>query len=445
MKIRLLAGYILFFSAVTSFCYASDSVKSNNVTGSNAQTGQFNKVFTEKDSEYFEDLHSKMSNNNPLSEKAKSILNLPLTDLQNNPYKNEANTIFAHKQAQIQKFLGKMSGDSFQGTADINKAHFSTLVFASLSMPDSDIKEMYRSLAGDLESTIVFRGLPKGTTSITQAIIKYQQIARDLNLKVTPNVVINPVWFEQYHVSEVPTIVRLSHPTPNRSGDPATNQPVASPSEVARVVGLITPTWLYERMKEGRKGDLGRQGNVYAIEEIDIIKEMQARAAKIDWEAKKKAALKRAWLNIPIEKLEPATEDKIRLIDPTVTLKKDIKGVKGELVAKAGTKVNPLKKRPFTFIYIAFDGTNKKEVEFVKKMLPEWQKEHNVIKKKVVLMLTDIDRENGWKEHEKFQTDFDNAIFVLQPEIKNTFKLEKHPSLVYAEDDYYVVEEFKID
>lgn len=124
MKIKLLAGYILFFSAVTSFCYASDSVKSNNVTGSNAQTGQFNKVFTEKDAEYFEDLHSKMSNNNPLSEKAKSILNLPLTDLQNNPYKNEANTIFAHKQAQIQKFLGKMSGDSFQGTADINKAHF---------------------------------------------------------------------------------------------------------------------------------------------------------------------------------------------------------------------------------------------------------------------------------------------------------------------------------
>ena len=413
MKIKLLAGYILFFSAVTSFCYASDSVKSNNVTGSNAQTGQFNKVFTEKDAEYFEDLHSKMSNNNPLSEKAKSILNLPLTDLTNNPYKNEANTIFAHKQAQIKKLMGNMSGDSFQGTADINKAHFSTLVFASLSMPDSDIKEMYRSLAGDLESTIVFRGLPKGTTSITQAIIKYQQIARDLNLKVTPNVVINPVWFEQYHVSEVPTIVRLSH--------------------------------LYERMKEGRKGDLGRQGNVYAIEEIDIIKEMQARAAKIDWEAKKKAALKRAWLNIPIEKLEPATEDKIRLIDPTVTLKKDIKGVKGELVAKAGTKVNPLKKRPFTFIYIAFDGTNKKEVEFVKKMLPEWQKEHNVIKKKVVLMLTDIDRENGWKEHEKFQTDFDNAIFVLQPEIKNIFKLEKHPSLVYAEDDYYVVEEFKID
>ena len=88
MKIKLLAGYILFFSAVTSFCYASDSVKSNNVTGSNAQTGQFNKVFTEKDAEYFEDLHSKMSNNNPLSEKAKSILNLPLTDLQNNPYKN---------------------------------------------------------------------------------------------------------------------------------------------------------------------------------------------------------------------------------------------------------------------------------------------------------------------------------------------------------------------
>lgn len=443
MKIRLLAGYILFFSTFTSLCYAENYEKNKNAN--NTQIEQTKKIFSDKDTDYFKNLQKQLNENNPLIGEAKSVLNSPIVDLKNNPFMDEAKDLLAKKQAQMKRVIGNMNGGGFQGTADIDKAHYTTLVFASLSMPDSDIKEMYRSLAGDMETTIVFRGLPKGTTSINQAIKKLQQIAKDLNLKVTPNVIINPVWFEQYDISKVPTIVRLSNPTPNRSGDPATNQPVASPSEVARVEGLITPTWLYDRMKEGKKGDLGHQGNVYEIEEIDIIKEMQTRAAKIDWESKKRAAFKRAWQNIPIEKLDPATEDKIRLIDPTVTLKKDIKGVKGELIAKAGTKVNPLKKRPFTHIYIAFDGTNKKEVEFVNKKLPEWQKEHNALKKQTVLMLTEIDREHGWKELERFQTDFDTPIFVLQPEIKNTFKLEKHPSLVYAEDDYYVVEEFKID
>ena len=58
MKIRLLAGYILFFSTFTSLCYAENYEKNKNAN--NTQIEQTKKIFSDKDTDYFKNLQKQL-------------------------------------------------------------------------------------------------------------------------------------------------------------------------------------------------------------------------------------------------------------------------------------------------------------------------------------------------------------------------------------------------
>ena len=442
MKIRLLAGCILFSSLATTAL-----AQNTDLTDSSVAVGDYRKRINDKDLDVFRNLADRQREF-VNKQKVKSPVELTLSDEAKqvfNRYRNEAEAINDRIKTQQKAKMKTLAGNDTVGDADMSKANYSTLVFASLSMPKSDIEEMYRSLAGATDTTIVFRGLPKGTKTINKAIAKFQQIARDLKLKVTPNVTINPILFTQYNVTAVPTIVRLAEPTPNRSGDPKTGVTRQHPKEIASVQGLISPVWLYNRIREGRKGYLGRQGAVYAIEELDIIEEMQRRAANVDWEAKKKAAYSRVWKNIPFEELSPTPAYQRRVFNPTFVLTQDIKDTQGNVIAQQGTTVNPLTVRDFDRLLVVFDASDPHELSFVERNLPQWKQTHNRNSETTQLIMTGFDREKGWDEHTRLVHRFNSRLYLLQSDIKNTFRLRHHPSIVYQEGTNFVVEEFKVD
>lgn len=444
MRIRLLASCILF-SSITGLALAQNT----QVTNPSVAVGDYHSRINDSDLDVFRDLAAKQRILES-KQKIKSPADLQLSDDAMkvfNQYKNEAQAISAGLQEHQKAKIRSLSGGDRQsiGNADMTKASYTTLVFASLSMPKSDIEDMYRSLAGATDTTIVFRGLPKGTTTINKAIMKFQQIARDMNLKTTPNVVINPVFFTKYNVTAVPTIVRLAEPTPNRSGDPVTGKERPHPKEIASVQGLISPLWLYDRIKEGRRGYLGRQGAVYAIEEVDIIEELQRRAQKIDWAQKKKDAYSRVWKNVTYEELSPATVYEKRVFDPTFELKQDIKDTQGNILAHEGTRVNPLTIRKFDRMLVVFDASDPRELSYVERHLPQWKKNHNLNTESTHLIMTGFDRDKGWDEHTRLTQRFNTRLYFLQNDVKNTFRLRHHPSIVYQQGANFVVEEFKVD
>lgn len=328
---------------------------------------------------------------------------------------------------------------------------YDTLIFISYGLDKETIRQLYQINAGSARTALVVRGLPKGTATITQAIQRIQEIARDLKLDPPPNVVLNPVWFQQYGITKVPTAVALKAPTQPQSGDQATGKARPAPEVVARAEGIIDPEWLRQRITLGDRGDLGVRGPVAEIEERDLIDEMKERAAKIDWAGKKKRAIARAWENIPIETLEKAHEYRLRVIDPTFTVLKDITAPdphnpgKTLLIAKRGQKVNPLLSKPFNRLLVVFDPTDRKEAEFVRARLKGWEKEHRKGYAGTRLVMSGFDRSEGWDGYNKLVESFGGRpLYTLQKELRSAFALERHPCIAYAVGTRFVVEEFDV-
>ena len=165
----------------------------------------------------------------------------------------------------------------------------------------------------------------------------------------------------------------------------------------------------------------------------------------MDWEAKKKAAYSRVWKNIPFEELSPTPAYQRRVFNPTFVLTQDIKDTQGNVIAQQGTTVNPLTVRDFDRLLVVFDASDPHELSFVERNLPQWKQTHNRNSETTQLIMTGFDREKGWDEHTRLVHRFNSRLYLLQSDIKNTFKLRHHPSIVYQEGTNFVVEEFKVD
>lgn len=367
---------------------------------------------------------------------------------------NGAEAVFSDKS------VAKLVEDGKKIRENMNKAkedhgivdEFDTLIFISFGMSEDNLKQLYQMHAGNERVALVIRGLAKGDKGIPETLHRIQKIAVDLKLETPPTVLINPVWFRQYKITSVPTILVLKSKTPKRSGDIETGKENKAPDELARVEGLIDPQTVYQAIYDGKRGDLGIKGPVEEIQERDLIEEMQERASKIDWEEKRQKAIARTWQNIPIETLEHATENRVRVIDPTVTVQQDITADDpkhpGEklVIARRGDKINPLALRVFDRVLFVFDPTNEQELEFMKthhkEFLNKYKSAPNTIPK---FLITSINRDKGWENLSKLSDTFDEPIFTLVPEIKKTFLLEKTPCVVYAKGQDFVVEEFDVN
>lgn len=96
--------------------------------------------------------------------------------------------------------------------------------------------------------------------------------------------------------------------------------------------------------------DYGQRGTVFPVIERDLLEQIHSRliqmeqsgeTARLNGELKRRT-IARVNRPDPVTGIVRASEARRWQFDPTITLAADIRGVKGELIHAAGTRVNPL-------------------------------------------------------------------------------------------------------
>lgn len=308
-----------------------------------------------------------------------------------------------------------------------------TFIFISYSLTDAAIKDILELNKDRKDVTLVMRGVPEGM-NIPEGVKRLQRLTE----AVPPGlpIIIDPRLFKEYGITQVPAVVRAMRSpspltvTPNENAAP---KPLAK--MVAKVTGLNNDAWLKSQIESGERGDLGVQGNTYAINEPDLIEEMKKRAAMIDWEKKKQAAVKNFWKKRQFKVFPTAETERLREIDPTILVERDLTDLAGRKIRKAGDRVNPLMIRPFTQTILIFNPMSEDEMERVE----AFRAAHKASGKSgLVLIATQMNKEASWDGYEKLTDRLDAHVFMMTPEVEYQWRIEKTPAVVTADNTRHV-------
>lgn len=273
---------------------------------------------------------------------------------------------------------------------------FKTLVFITFGIPEKTLRALFRQAAGSKDIGFVLRGISSPDI--------YREIKRVRGMMSGEGeaiVFVDPLLFRNYHVDRAPFTLHKA-----RDG---------------RWYGLwgeIAIAGARERIERGLGGrNRDPVGPLYAIKEPDMQEQMRKKFDSADWSKmaeKAKSRAKQAEIDVP---LPPAPKDRVRLVDVSAKLMRDVVGPNGEVLATAGTVINPLEHVSLDERYVIFDPTSRFEAEVVAR----WRKQYPAI----TLIATHWDNQLGSK--------FDVPVFVLDPLLKRRFQIEYSPSLVEQE------------
>lgn len=304
------------------------------------------------------------------------------------------------------------------------------LVFASRSLGEQGLRQIFTTASHNQEVQVIFRGIPEND-NLGEAMLVLQQVAAEFD--PVPNIVINPVMFKEYGVSTVPTIIV-------RNSDASSE---TLPEVAGRVTGLSSPSWLLEQLASGEQGDFGTRGPTEPISEPDLIELIKKRIAKIDWAAQKETAKQRYWENQTFHTYPVATASRIREIDPSVYIQEDINVPNGQTIARKGDIINPLDLRPFTQAVIVFDPTDSRQVAKLQEAIPEIQSKDNV--GRITYIATQFNRAKGWDSYKAITDKLDAPVFLLTADVANRFQVQKIPTVITAKNRRFIVEELAIE
>lgn len=304
-----------------------------------------------------------------------------------------------------------------------------TYIFISYSLSENVLKDIVERHQGRNDVTLVMRGVPKGMT-IHEGI---QKIAS--SVEPIASVIIDPSLFREYDIKHVPAVVRVDRKPSPLSLTPNGQSGRKFALLLAKVAGLHNDKWLMERIEAGEQGDLGIQGHLSEITEPDLIEEMKKRVASIDWEEKKRAAIERFWEKQEFHVLPTADKKRLRKIDPTILVDRDLKDLAGNFIRKAGNRVNPLRIRPFTQTIVVFNPVSEEEMSRVEAFLSAHRQQGLPMP---VMIATQIDKKKDWDGYTELTDRLESHVFLLTPEVRQQWQLEKTPSIISADNNRHV-------
>lgn len=343
----------------------------------------------------------------------------------------EANPEIFEAIPDADKRLQRLRGDVYD-IAPPNPKGEQTFIFVSYSLSEEVLKEIIQRNGERSDVTLVMRGVPEGMR-IDNGMKKMQEIANS----VTPSVplILDPPLFDVYGITHVPAVVRAGR-TPSKSlmnpNDPKGRRYAPM---VAKVEGLHNDQWLLEQIEAGERGDLGQQGNVKEISEPNLIDEMKRRVALIDWDKKKKEAVKRFWKKQTFKVYPTASEQRIREFDPSILVERDFNDLAGRPIRRAGDIVNPLQIRPFTQTVLIFNPLSEDEMERVEAFRKAFKEAGKL---NLVLIATQMDKEASWDGYKALTDKLDAHVFMMTPEIEYQWHIEKTPAVVTADNNRHV-------
>jgi len=172
--------------------------------------------------------------------------------------------------------------------------------------------------------------------------------------------------------------------------------------------------------------------NIYEIKEQDLITEIENKVPELENHIKEqKKKITKKIEDYAGEHLASANISRVKYIDPSYTLNKDIPkynqfGHKEGILYKKGYKFNPIeyiKTLPPDFI--VFNVCNENERDYVKDLIKEYE---NKVKDYMLV-------NSGCKNIDIKKTDFKGKVYFLTQQMKNKFKLEHTISVVYIDKD----------
>ncbi len=345
------------------------------------------------------------------------------------------------KAASVQttQQIGKVFGNMKQGdlaavlgadkvsTSDKDKAAAlgNGMMFLSMSLPDKDLMASLE-VAARYSMPVAFIGLLKGSGTITDTARQLRVIARKAGISEDrePQVLLNPVAFEKYGVTVVPTIIR-------DMGD----------GSFHRLEGSINVSYFEDAVAQQEEGERLNQrvGPTWKIEELSLVEEMKKRALAIDWKGKQDAAVARFWNNQTMHSLPPASKDERWMIDPTVKVVKDVVDPKGNVLAKAGTIVNPLAQPYAALRMIVINPQSQLELDWTKAY-----REKNPFAGQTMVLATDYTREQGWDVMRRANEHLQTRTRLLPKELIERFHLAATPTVIETTGTVFAVQQFAI-
>lgn len=123
--------------------------------------------------------------------------------------------------------------------------------------------------------------------------------------------------------------------------------------------------------------DVGVIGELFPIEEPDLLAYMKAKAAQMmqdgEWATKMQALESHARETLedlpPVTGITTTTIARTWTLDPSMTLHHTLYGANGQVIAPAGTTINPLDKINLNETLIFFDAEDKAQIAWAKAFL----------------------------------------------------------------------------
>lgn len=182
--------------------------------------------------------------------------------------------------------------------------------------------------------------------------------------------------------------------------------------------------------------DLGVAGHTFIIEEESLYDNFFKKLQEVDLEKinneHKEKVRKKAERPDPVQGIQNTNEPRTYYYDPTYTLKEDIKDAKGNILHKAGIKINPLNHVPLSQDLIFIDGDNEAQVKYAIERRKNKQG-------RTKLILVSGSPLNLGKQH-KFWFYFDqNGLLTSK------FRIKQVPALVTQDKLRLKIEEIKLE
>jgi len=308
------------------------------------------------------------------------------------------------------------------GNRDVNsplKTDEELYYFVSFSQSEAELKDILTasSLA---DARVVLRGIRPTDKTINQTAKAIYNIGKAI--LPTPKVAIDPRLFSIFDINSVPAMVY-------RKGD-----------KYVKADGLSSTDWFLEqaRIQSDGVSDLGNISMTYDILEKDMILEMQARTAAVDWDSKKKKVVKNYTDSLPFFNIPVATKDHSYSIDPRVKFNKDITAKDGTLIARKGQVINPIDRFPGNGLTLfIFDGLSDVQRELVKEKV-------KIAKGNIGLLVTGIDKDKGLDFIGDLRREFKRPVYLVQQRMIQRFQIQHVPTQVYLGNGNITVNEYGI-
>lgn len=314
----------------------------------------------------------------------------------------------------LERYTGATREESqlfFGQPTDSGKAIPDTLtgIFVSFSMTDHEIREAFKA-AEEHGGELYFIGMHPEDQSITDTMVRLRNLMA--NSSTSANARFHPKAFEEFNITGVPAILHA------RKG----------------VIGIVHGTMNFDYLKKSMDNmtgfnDFGLVGSTRPILEKNLLDTIKERLANIDGEGLKKKAIDNFWKKKQFVSIPAATKTEEFYINPTVKVNKDIVNPNGDVLARAGTVINPLETVPSQNTYILFNARDNRQLEWLDAHLKT-----STYPGTVMVMTSELHKEDGWKHLAALREHFYREIYLIPQEMVDRFTITGLPAVVTTDN-----------